>query len=390
MDRVRAGARRRGVVLPASAQVAFLAAAAAPTPLYPVLQRSWGLPPSALTAAFATYALSLLAALLVVGSLSDHVGRRPVVLGALGLDMAAMAVFALADGLTPLLVARAAQGVATGAAAGALGGWVLDVDRERGAAVNSVAPVAGMAVGAAGGGALVDRLPAPWVLFAGLLLVLGLLAGVVLAAPEPIGARRAGFSPRPAVRVPPAARPPLARVAPVVVASWALGGFHLSLGPNLARAVVGAGTALGAGLFVASFFAAGALAVWALRSVAVAVVVEVAAGALAVGAAAGFAGVWWSSGPALLAGTAVAGVGFGAGLVGGLRAVAPFAAPHERAGLVAAFYVISYLGTSVPAVAAGIAADRFGVAPVAAVHTAAPAVLVVVGAALRVLRRRAR
>jgi hypothetical protein len=46
---------------------------------------------------------------------------------------------------------------------------------------------------------------------------------------------------------------------------------------------------------------------------------------------------------ALLAGTMIAGAGFGSTFAGTLRALLPTAGPHQRAGLLAAFYLQSYL-----------------------------------------------
>ena len=52
-------------------------------------------------------------------------------------------------------------------------------------------------------------------------------------------------------------------------------------------------------------------------------------------------------------GTAIAGVGFGAGFQGSVRTVVPFAAAHERAGVLSIIFIISYIAMGVPAVAAG-------------------------------------
>ena len=49
----------------------------------------------------------------------------------------------------------------------------------------------------------------------------------------------------------------------------------------------------------------------------------------------------------------VAGGGFGAGFLGALRSVVPLALSHERAGLMSAFYVLSYLAFCVPSLLAG-------------------------------------
>jgi MFS family permease len=69
--------------------VLFLAASAAPTPLYRVYQARWGFSATTLTAVFAVYVLFLLMTVLIFGSVSDHVGRRPVVITALAADTAA-------------------------------------------------------------------------------------------------------------------------------------------------------------------------------------------------------------------------------------------------------------------------------------------------------------
>src|SRR5580698_3962452 len=78
------------------AAMTFAASGSAPTPLYHQYQESFGLTPFMVTIIFAAYVLSLLAALLTVGSLSDYTGRRPAILAALALNIAAMIIFMMA------------------------------------------------------------------------------------------------------------------------------------------------------------------------------------------------------------------------------------------------------------------------------------------------------
>src|SRR5882757_3283439 len=103
-------------VLQASIVLFFLAASSAPTPLYAVYQAEWGFTPITTTVVFGVYALAVLAMLLTVGSLSDHVGRRPVLLVALALQVIAMLIFTTAGGVAGLFIARIVQGLSTGAA----------------------------------------------------------------------------------------------------------------------------------------------------------------------------------------------------------------------------------------------------------------------------------
>ena len=128
----------------------FAACGAAPTPLYHQYQESFGLTPFMLTVVFAAYVLSLLAALLTVGSLSDYIGRRPAILAALSLNIVAMFMFISADSAGALIAARAVQGFATGLATATLGATIMDTDRSRGPMLNSVTAFAGLTAGSLG------------------------------------------------------------------------------------------------------------------------------------------------------------------------------------------------------------------------------------------------
>ncbi|MDJ0931329.1 MFS transporter [Breoghania sp.] len=91
----------------------YMATSAAPTPLYRLYQRMWAISPVLITVIFAAYALSLLVALLVAGSLSDHIGRRPVIFIALLVQAVSMAIFLVTDGGASLIAARTMQGIVT-------------------------------------------------------------------------------------------------------------------------------------------------------------------------------------------------------------------------------------------------------------------------------------
>jgi MFS family permease len=112
----RALSPRAAFGLLTSILVTLLASSSAPTPLYATYQARWGFSPVAVTVVFGVYAVAVLVSLLVLGSLSDHVGRRPVLLTALVAQAGVMLLFATASGLDVLLLARVLQGLATGSA----------------------------------------------------------------------------------------------------------------------------------------------------------------------------------------------------------------------------------------------------------------------------------
>src|SRR5215470_17941024 len=108
------------LLLFASLTVSFLAGSSASTPLYPVYIAKWGLTPLTITVIFGIYALAVLIALLFAGRISDHLGRRPVLLTATLAQAATMVLFGFATSATGLVIARVIQGLLTGAALGAI------------------------------------------------------------------------------------------------------------------------------------------------------------------------------------------------------------------------------------------------------------------------------
>ena len=132
----------------ASILVMLLASSSAPTPLYATYQAEWGFSAITITVVFGVYAVAVLLSLLVFGALSDHVGRRPVLVTALVIQAGVMLVFAFAGGVDVLLLARVLQGLATGAAVGAIGAGLVDLHPGRGPVANAAGAMTGSATGA--------------------------------------------------------------------------------------------------------------------------------------------------------------------------------------------------------------------------------------------------
>ncbi|CRM15398.1 MFS transporter [Pseudomonas sp. 24 R 17] len=354
--------QRSSLVFLAITLLTFLAASSAPTPLYHLYQEGLHFSAGMLTLIFGVYALSLLAALMTVGSLSDHLGRKPVIFAALILNMLAMLLFINEGSVAWLIAARTLQGFATGMATAVLGAALLDTDRQQGPLVNSVAPLLGMACGAMGSSLLVEFAPLPTQLIYCTLLVLMLLQAVyVWRLPETVSRIPGALaSLRPTLHVPPQARRALWLSLPVDVAVWAMGGFYLSLAPSLVRAATGSTSNLIGGGLVAVLTLSGALMIFTLRNRHADKVLRLGAGLLAVGVALILTAVHSASLPLFFIATLIAGSGFGAGFLGALRSVVPLALPHERAGLMSAFYVLSYLAFCLPSLLAGNLIRSFG------------------------------
>jgi MFS family permease len=355
--------------------VLFPAASSAPSPLYVVYQEEWHFSAATLTMIFAVYVIGLVLALLMVGALSDHIGRRPVLTGAIALEAVSLVVFAVAGDIALLFLARVLQGVATGAAITALSATLVDLNPAhapgRAGLVNGIAPTGGLAIGALGCGLLVQYAPAPTRLVYVVLVVGMVFAALAVAMMPETSARRPGglASLQPRLGVPARVRADFYALLPILIATWALGGLYLSLGPSVAAGIFGLTNHLIGGLVVAVMCGSSAVTAVALRKSPAQRVLDAGAVLLAVGSAITLASL--ASGTVALAivGTVVAGAGFGASVLGSFGTVVRLCGPAERGELFAVAYTIAYLALSIPAVIAGFAATSVGLRATAIWYT---------------------
>src|ERR1700761_5841232 len=371
--------------------VLFFASSAA-SPLYGVYQVKFGFSATTLTAIFAVYVLVLLVTLLFFGSISDYLGRLPVIVVSLVFSVAACAVFLIDRNVGELYLARALQGVATGLATGPIGAALIDLQppgSQRAPLVTSTFSSLGLALGSLVTSVLVQYAPAPtrliwWVLLAVFVVSIALVPFIA----EP-GSRRPGVlgALRPRVAVPRAARASYLGVLPSLIAIWALGGLFLSLGSSLAAEATGSSNLVLGGLVIFALFGAGAAAAYLLRSVGSRAGLLAGCLLLITGMALTFAAIATTTSALFYLGTAVGGIGFGLVSLGSFRMIPARVEPGQRAGVVAAIYIAGYLAFSIPALVAGETTTKFGLHPTALVYAVAVAVLAAVAGVILLLRR---
>ncbi len=368
-------------------------AAAAPSPLYAIYQADWHFSAATLTTVFAVYVVALLAAFLVAGRLSDHLGRRPVIIMALVIEAVAMACFGIAGSVSILFIARIVQGVATGAAIGAVSAALVDLQPDGSpqlaSLANSAAPTLGLAVGALTTSVLVQYGPAPLRLVYWLLLG-GFAVGIAFAAviSEP-GQRQPGAlaSLRPQAGVPRQAWRAFAAGTPALIAGWALGGLYLALGPSIAAVLLHSANAVPGGLVIFLLCGIGAATSIVLRSGRPRTAMMLGSVLLAVGVGGTVIAIAAGSSVGFFAATAFAGTGFGLAFLGTFRTLIALAPAGGRAGLIATIYIVSYLAFSLPVIAAGIATTHFGLRDTAIAYGVAVTALALAAAAITAVSR---
>lgn len=139
--------------------ITFSAVSAAPTPIYRFYRETLGLTPFAITFIFAVYSFTMIAAFLTIARLSDYVGRKPMIVLALGLNAIALLLFFVAGSAETLILARAVQGIATGVALATLGAVIADTAPQWAATLNSVTAFMGLALGSLISGVFVALAP---------------------------------------------------------------------------------------------------------------------------------------------------------------------------------------------------------------------------------------
>lgn len=337
-----------------------------PTPIYRLYVAEWGLTPFTVTIVFGVYVVGVVLALLFLGGISDAIGRRPALVASIPLLLVSLLLFVLADGIALLLVARVLQGTVAGIVAGAAGATLaeLHVRRDVAAAARYSAltgPIA-MAIAVSGSTILVELAPHPTTV-PYLVAVVPLLAMLVLllsTVPETVAERTGARLRVQRVSVPAEVRPVFATASAGGIATWAVAGLYLSLGPQLTAIVVGEGRPAIGGVAVVTFVVAGLVGERVTRRASTRALTVLGCLGLALGIAVTVLGVRMGSLLAFSLGTILAGLAWLLPFLGGMRRVAAVAPAERRAETMSAFFLLGFVALAVPVVAVGAAVTRWG------------------------------
>ncbi len=364
-----------------------------PTPLYPLYQARLGFSELMITVIFAVYAAGVIAALIVAGSWSDQIGRRPMLFGAMALSAASALAFLVGDGLVPLLIGRVLSGMSAGVMTGTATVAVVELapEKRRGMAtlVATAANMGGLGCGPLLAGILAQYAPLPLRLcFLIDLVLLAIAAVAVRYVPETVDVSDRPRLHRQQLQVPAQVREVFIPAAIAGFAGFAVLGLFTAVAPAFLGRVLGLASSTVAGVVVFAVFAASTAGQLSLERVPRRWALPGGCLVLAVGAALVGAGVGTANLGVLLAGAVTAGFGQGLGFRAGMAAVTG-ASPAERRGEVAStFFVVLYVAISIPVIGVGLVADLAGLRVAGVGFAIAVAILSLV-ALLALMRRNA-
>lgn len=334
-----------------------------PAPLYGIYEDTWHLSPLATTIVFAVYAVAALAAVLVSGKISDAIGRKPVLLGALAALLVGLAVFLVADNMALLLLARTIHGAAVGSIVVAGAAALLDLRPHHGVRSGQLSGVSfniGMTVAIIGSALLAQYAPHPLRTPYAVVAVICLIVGIgVVALDEPHLARTRGPIRIAKPAVPEEIRADFWFSALGAMASWSVLGVLLSLYPSLAAQqthidnLVFGGAVVGTTAFAAALAQLAATRVPARHS---AVIGDVG---MAVSLLLTIPVLLTHQWQLVFVAAALLGATFGLGFGGSLRHLSDVVPAGKRGETMSAFYLLAYTAMAVPTLVAGWAATEW-------------------------------
>ncbi|MET4672176.1 MFS transporter [Streptomyces microflavus] len=330
-----------------------------PTPLYGLYREELGFSELMVTVVFAVYALGVIATLLLAGNVSDETGRRPVLLAALGFSAASALCFLFEGGLPALFAGRLLSGFAAGLLSGAATVTVMELappGRAAGAGLAATAAnMGGLGCGPLLAGLLAEY--APWPLRLPFVVHLALIAAAAVLTwllPETVtsSGRRLRLRPQ-GLAVPPQVRGVFAPSALAAFAGFSLLGLFTAVAPAFVAETLDVHNLALAGLVVFSVFLASTAGQALMGRVGERRALPGGCFVLVAGLVLVAASLLLASLPLLVAGALCGGLGQGLAFRGAVTAISAAAPPEHRAATVSAFFVIAYLGISLPVVGVG-------------------------------------
>jgi MFS family permease len=373
--------RNTGFVLVAYAFLVTMIGTTLPTPLYPLFEQRYSFGELMVTVIFAVYAFGVIAGLLVFGNLSDEIGRKPVLLTGLAFSAISAVLFVFAGSLAPIFVGRVVSGFSAGVFTGTATAMLVDLApggrRRMASLVAVVVTFGGLGLGTLLSGLLADyaRSPLRLPFIVDLVLLVPAVLGL-LVTPETVQ-RQALRLRLQRLSVPPEVRGVFIRGATAGFGAFAVAGVFSSVAPAFLGAILGRTSHALAGAIVFILFSASTVGQLLVSRLSDRRALILGCALLAGGVGLLALALWIESLAALIASASVVGLGQGFVTGAGLAAINQRAPIERRGETASSFFVVMYVGLSLPVIGVGVAANAWSLRGAGIAFSAAVAVLVV-------------
>jgi hypothetical protein len=370
------GENRRGLAMVAALLAIFttIFASNLPTPLYSYWQDKWGFSSTALTSVFSIYVLGVVATLLTLGSLSDKLGRRQMMVPGLIFIISGATSFLLAEGIYGLGLARLLMGIGTGLVTGAASAALVELEPNENWTRAATLSALFFTLGAFAGPTVSSLAlffgtgPTFWPFLVVIALSLGSIVMLLTAPwPEHLGQRQQNFRLRAwrptTIKVPRELLGAFIFAAAAICLAWSTGSLYASLGPSLAMNLTGISDRAVAGLFAAAWQLMAGLSQFACQRQPLNRLLIVGPITLITGLIIMASSVLLSSSVLFALATLATATGAGATGVVAIASISQVAPPAERGGIISAFYLMAYLTMASVVLGVGLISDMIGFGP---------------------------
>jgi MFS family permease len=354
------GAHGRGFWFVAIAFFILMAFGTAPTALWPLFEAHDGFGTTVVTIAFAAMVVGAAASFMTFGHLSDRLGRRRIIIPALLVGLAGIIIITVWQTLPGLLVGRFVNGIGVGLMASTATAYLSDLyyeshpDRRgsaRPALIATAANLGGLAMGPVLAGLLAQFAPAPLVT-PFVLLGVGMLVFAILTSISPETVDRERRRTERASRI--AFQPRQGRTFIIGAASgmiaFAVFGLFSAVGAIVTSQVLGLHSPLISAASPFAVFASSAILQLALGARPLRFVIMLGSVLLGIGLVLTTVTLFMPSLWMFLVAAVLAGGGGGLLFKAGLTITVMSAVQRSRAGVLALYFAIVYLGMGIPAV----------------------------------------
>ena len=363
--------RLRALAAATASLIMIFVASSSPVPIYNIYRAENGITNADLSLSVVAYFAGTILALVCLGRLVNHLGRKPVSLATLAIMALGCLVLIHVTGLGALALGRFIMGVAAGLASSSLTTYIVDAAPPHPSWLASVASSqssqVGLTLGSLVSGAIVQTVAgARTVSYIVMISLLALCALALLTAPE-TGRRAPGglASLRPRVGVPVHVRPRLPAAGTAFVVTWAVGGFYQSFIPSITAEQLGSTSAVVIALVFSAYMLPGAFGAPLAGLLPAERAQRIGIAVWLVGLWAVLASLVAGSVVAFIGFTVLAGAGQGVAVAASMRSLLHGVTLMDRAPVMSTTYLISYGGAMTASLVAGQLSKVLDIVPIA-------------------------